>query len=87
MNTPAKLIIGAFATGCIAVGVAAQIGTLQLPAAGSSAPAGAVEPQNVVSAPTAAQAPSPSPSPQPAPAAATSSSGDHEDGDGGDSGD
>lgn len=31
MNTPVKLILGAVATACVAAGVAAQTGTVQLP--------------------------------------------------------
>lgn len=70
MNTPAKLILGAVATGCIVVGVAAQVGTLQFPGSGNSAPAGGgVEAQPApVSTPQAS--PSPSPEPTQAPEAA-----------------
>jgi hypothetical protein len=66
MNTPAKLILGAVATGCIVVGVAAQVGTLRFPDAGGSPPArSAVEAQQATSSPSSTPDSSPSPSPQP----------------------
>lgn len=79
MNTPVKLILGAVATGCIAVGVAAQTGTVQLP---RNASGGGVSGQQQA-APANAQ-PSPEATPSSSPAldttTAATSSGD-EDGD------
>jgi hypothetical protein len=57
MNAPVKLILGAVATGCIVVGVAAQTGTLQMPGDSSN---GAAAP-----APSQPSQASPSPSPEP----------------------
>ncbi|HET7419952.1 MAG TPA: hypothetical protein VFL27_06190 [Candidatus Dormibacteraeota bacterium] len=65
MNTPAKLILGAIATGCIVVGVAAQVGTLPFPGSGGSAAGGAVEAQQATSPPGSTPQASPSPSPEP----------------------
>jgi hypothetical protein len=87
MNTPVKLILGAVATGCIAVGVAAQIGTVQLPRTNSSG-GGAVSGRQVAPATSPHPSPSPdaspSPSPQPTPdtttVAAPVASGDEDGG-------
>ena len=67
MNTPVKLLLGAIAAGCIAVGVAAQTGTLDLarPASHTGGQHGAVQAQQATASPTPQASPSPSPSPQP----------------------
>jgi hypothetical protein len=88
MKTPVKLILGAVATGCIAVGVAAQTGTVQSPHV-SVGGGGAVSGRQQAVAPSTSKPASPSPdaspSPQPTPDATTVaapvSSGD-EEGDG-----
>ena len=81
MNTPVKFILGAVATGCVAIGVAAQTGTLPVPGAGGSAGGQVgVQARQVVASPTPAaitrpsQSPSPAPSPSPVPAQAPASS-------------
>jgi hypothetical protein len=67
MNAPVKLVLGAVATGCIVVGVAAQVGTLQLPGSGTSAPAGGGVEAQQAPASTSQATPSPSPEPTQAP--------------------
>ena len=85
MNTPVKLILGAVATGCIAIGVAAQTGTV-LPPRANFGRGGAVSGQQQA-APATTPSPSAdaSPSSQPTPDTTTVAapvSSDDEDGDG-----
>lgn len=85
MKTPVKLILGAVATGCIAVGVAAQTGTVQLPRDNSRPATVSGQPAQPQVAPATAE-PSATSSPSPAPTtlAASQSSDDEDGGDGGD---
>jgi hypothetical protein len=82
---PSKLLLGALATGLIAVGTAALTGTVHLPAH-TSAQVSATKHEPASVHPVAAPASTPSPSPaQPTPAApAAQQNGGDGEGDGGD---
>ena len=85
MSTPAKLILGAVATGCIVVGVAAQTGTVQLPRVSSGGPVSGQQQAAPATAQPSAEAP-PSPSPTPDTTTVATSSGDEDVDDEGDGG-
>ena len=68
MGKPLNLMLGAFATALVAVGVAAQTGTVDLPNQGNGGGSGGVEAQQAISSPPDAS-PSPSPEPSATPAA------------------
>jgi hypothetical protein len=70
MSKPLNLVVGALATALIAVGVAAQTGSIQLPGLASGHGSGAVQAGQATSSPSASAIPELSPSPPPEAAAA-----------------
>jgi hypothetical protein len=72
MGKPLNLVLGALATALIAVGVASQTGSIQLPGRTSGHRSGEVQARQATSPPSPIPELSPSPSPEPAvaPAAA-----------------
>jgi len=73
MSKPLNLLLGALATALVAVGVAAQTGTIQMPTPGSSHESGGVQAQQATSPSSPESSPSPSPEPTAAPVAEVAS--------------
>jgi hypothetical protein len=84
MNTPAKLILGAVATGCIAIGVAAQTGTLRMSQDTSSGAVSGVQQSAPATTQPAETPPLPTPPADVARQAPASRDGEEDDEDDGD---